>query len=100
MPTAFNLEEITGVDKEIKEEDLELIPMKSRFTAALRRIAFCKVSSSVAEEPSSTTECLELCLTIGAHGIECGGGDGEVALSDGAGGVDDEGARTRDVGVT
>jgi hypothetical protein len=36
MPTAFNLEEITGVDKEIKEEDLELIrPLKSRFMAAL-----------------------------------------------------------------
>jgi hypothetical protein len=51
MPTAFNLEEITGVDKEIKEEDLELIPLKSRFTAALRRIDFCIVSSSVAEEP-------------------------------------------------
>jgi hypothetical protein len=48
MPTAFNLEEITGVDNEIKEEDLELIPLKSRFMAALRRIAFCIVSSSVA----------------------------------------------------
>jgi hypothetical protein len=35
MPTAFNLEEITVVDKEIKEVDLELIPLKSRFMAAL-----------------------------------------------------------------
>jgi hypothetical protein len=42
MPTVFDLEETTGVDKEIKEEDLELIPLKLRFTAALRRIAFCK----------------------------------------------------------
>jgi hypothetical protein len=40
MPTPFNLEDITGVDKEIKEEDLELIPLKSRFMAALHCIAF------------------------------------------------------------
>jgi hypothetical protein len=99
MPTAFNLEEITGVDKEIKEEDLELIPLKSRFMAALRHIAFYKVSSSVAEEPSSATVCLELRLTIGANGIDRGGGDGELDLSDEAGGGDDEGARTGDVGV-
>jgi hypothetical protein len=98
MPTAFNLEEITGVDKEIKEEDLELIPLKSRFMAALCCIAFCKVSSSVTEEPSSATVCLELRLTICAHGIECGGGDGEVDLVEEAGG-DDEGAWTGDVGV-
>jgi hypothetical protein len=50
MPTAFNLEEITGVDKGIKEEDVEFIPVKSRFKAALRRIAFFIVSSSIAEE--------------------------------------------------
>jgi hypothetical protein len=99
MPTAFNLEEITGVDKEIKEEDLALIPLKSRFAAALRRIAFCKVSSSVAEEPSSATGCLVLRLTIGAQGIERGGGGGEEALSIGAGEVVGEEARTGDVGV-
>jgi hypothetical protein len=84
MPTAFNLEEITRVDSEIKEEDLELIPEKSRFMAAFRRIAFCKVSSSVAEDPSSATTCLVLCLTIGAQGIEHGDDDGEEVLAEGA----------------
>jgi hypothetical protein len=98
MPTAFNLEEITRLDNEIKEEDLELITLKSRFMAALRRIAFCIVSSSVAEEPSSATACLVLRLTLGAHGIERGGGDGEVDLVEEAG-DDDEEAWTGDVGV-
>jgi hypothetical protein len=85
MPTAFNLEEITGVDNEIKEEDLELIPLKSRFMAALCRIAFCIVSSSVVEDPSSATTCLVLCLTIGTQGIERGGDDGEEVLAEGIG---------------
>jgi hypothetical protein len=85
MPTAFNLEEITGVDNEIKEEDLELIPEKSRFIAALRRIAFCKVSSSVTEDPPSATTCLVLRFTIGAQGIEHGGDDGEEVLTEAAG---------------
>jgi hypothetical protein len=93
MPTAFNLEEITGVDKEIKEEDLEFIPVKSGFRAALRRIAFFIVSSSVAEDPSSATTCLLLRLTIGAQGIVCGSVGGEG----GAGSVGEE-ARTGDVG--
>jgi hypothetical protein len=85
MPTACNLEEITGVDNEIKEEDLELIPVKSRFMAALRRIAFSKESSSVVEDPSSATTCLVLRLTIGAQGIERGGDDGEEVLAEGIG---------------
>jgi hypothetical protein len=97
MPTAFNLEEIIGVDNEIKEEDLNRIPLKSRFMADLRRIAFCIVSSSVVEDPSSATTCLVLCLTIGAHGIESGGDGDEEVLVEGALG-DDEEARTGDVG--
>jgi hypothetical protein len=44
MPTAFNLEDITGVDNEIKEEDFEHIPLKSRFIAALRRIALILIN--------------------------------------------------------
>jgi hypothetical protein len=60
MPTAFNLEEITGVDNETKEEDLDLIPLKSRFIAAVRRIAFCIVSSSVVEDPSDVYALLFL----------------------------------------
>jgi hypothetical protein len=97
MPIAFNLEEITGVDNETKEEDLDLIPLKSRFIAALHRIAFCIVSSSVVEDPSSATACLVLCLTIGAHGTESGSGDGEEDLAKVAGG-DDEEAHIGDVG--
>jgi hypothetical protein len=97
MPTAFNLEEITGVDKGIKEEDFEFIPVKPRFRAALRRIAFFIVSSSVAEDPSSATTCLLLRLTIGAQGIVCGSVGGEGGLVDGAGSVGEE-ARTGDVG--
>jgi hypothetical protein len=27
IPTVFNLEDITGVDKEINEEDLQFIPL-------------------------------------------------------------------------
>jgi hypothetical protein len=97
MPTAFNLEEITGVDNEIKEEDLDRIPLNSRFMADLRRIDFCIVSSSVAEDPSSATTCLVLCLTICAHGIESGGDSEEEVLVEGALG-DDEEAQTGDVG--
>jgi hypothetical protein len=97
MPTAFNLEEITGVDKGIKEEDLEFIPVKSRFKAALRRIAFFIVSSSVAEDPSSVTTCLLLCLTIGAQGIVHDSVGGEGAEAEDAGSVGEE-ARMGDVG--
>jgi hypothetical protein len=96
MPTAFNLEEITGVDNETKEEDLDLIPLKSRFIAALRRIAFCIVSSSVVEDPSSATACLVLRLSIGAHDTESGSGDGEEDLAE-VDGVDDEEACAGDV---
>jgi hypothetical protein len=97
MPTAFNLEDITGVDKEIKEEDLERVPPKSRFMAALRRIAFSIESSSVVEDPSSSTACLVLRLTIGAHGTAIGGDAEEEDLTEGAGGEGTE-ARTGDVG--
>jgi hypothetical protein len=97
MPTAFNLEEITGVDKGIKEEDLEFIPVKSRFKAALRRIAFLRVSSFVAEDPSSATTCLLLRLTIGAQGIVRGSVGGGRGVVDGPGSVGEE-ARTGDVG--
>jgi hypothetical protein len=38
------LEDKTGVDKDKKEEEREVIPLKSRFIAALRRIAFCIAS--------------------------------------------------------
>jgi hypothetical protein len=91
------LEEITGVDNERKEEDLDLIPPKSRLMAALHRIGFCKVSSSIIEDPSSATACLVLCLTIGAHGMESGGVDDEGDLAEEAG-VDAEEASTGDVG--
>jgi hypothetical protein len=91
MPTALNLEDITGVDNEIKEEDFEHIPLKSRFIAALRCIAFSIVSSSVAEDPSSATTCLALRLAEGTCGTEVGGEGGDV----GGGG---EGARTGGVG--
>jgi hypothetical protein len=62
MPTKLNLEDKIGVDKEIKEEDEAFVPRKSRFLTAFLRIALSNVSSSVAMEPSSATECLTLRL--------------------------------------
>jgi hypothetical protein len=97
MPTTFNLEYIIGVDKETKEEDYEFIPLKSRFIAALRRMAFCMVSSSVVEDPSSATVCLVLHLGVGAQGTIRSGGDGEAALPKDAD-DDGEGALIGDVG--
>jgi hypothetical protein len=80
-PTAFNLEDKTGVDKDKKEEERDVIPLKSRFIVALRRIAFCMVSSSVATEPSSATVCLVLRRGGGAHGTTGGADVGEAALA-------------------
>jgi hypothetical protein len=62
MPTKLNLEDKTGIDKGIKEEDRVSIPLKSRFLVAFLRIALIIISSSVAVEPSSATACLALRL--------------------------------------
>jgi hypothetical protein len=74
------LEDKIGVDKEINEEDFKDIPLQSRFIAALRCIAFYKVSSSVVTEPSSTTACRALHLEGGAHGTTGVNDSGEVGL--------------------
>jgi hypothetical protein len=81
------LEYKTGVDKDRKEEECEVIPLKLRFIVALRRIVFCMVSSSVATEPSSATVCLVLRREGGAHGTTGGVGVGVAALAGEVGGV-------------
>jgi hypothetical protein len=81
------LEDKTGVDKDKKEEEREDIPLKSRFIAALRRIAFFMVSSSVATEPSSATVCLVLRRGGGAQDTTGGAGVGVAALVGEVGGV-------------
>jgi hypothetical protein len=64
MPTKFNLEYKTCIDRGIKEEDEESIPPKSRFLAAFLRIALSIVSSSIVVDPSSATACLVLHLVV------------------------------------
>jgi hypothetical protein len=64
IATEFNFEDKTCIGKGIKEDEEESIPLKSRFLAAFLRIAFCIVSSSVAEDPSSVAACLVLHLAL------------------------------------
>jgi hypothetical protein len=101
-PTAFYLEDKTGVDKD-KKEERDVIPLMSRFIVALRRIAFCMVSSSVATEPSSATVCLVLRRGGGAHGITDGADVSEADLAGEVGvlslaGEDGEAVLARDAG--
>jgi hypothetical protein len=60
-------------------------------------MAFCMVSPSVAEDPSSATECLVLHLGVGAQGTVRSYGGGEATLPEDAD-DDNEGALIRDVG--
>jgi hypothetical protein len=87
IPTVFNFEDNIVVGKEMKEEDLEHIPLPSRFKVALRCIAFVIVSSSVATEPSSASTCLVLRLVGGACAATGGGGEGKSVLAGDIGGV-------------
>jgi hypothetical protein len=50
-PVLPKLEEILEFGKLIKEEEELFVPLASRFLTALRRIAFCIISSSMAPDP-------------------------------------------------
>jgi hypothetical protein len=90
MPTELNLEDKIGIDKEIKEEDEAFVPQKSRFLTAFLRIALSNVSSSVAVEPSSATECLTLRLAP----VAAAAGGGQILSTAAAGTpIDPGGAR-------
>jgi hypothetical protein len=86
-PTLASLDDITLSEKGKKDLELDFIPHGSRFIAALRRIAFVMVSSSVAFAPSASIAWRELRLWM-AGGCcrggttDLGDGGGEAAAED------------------
>jgi hypothetical protein len=64
-PKPLKLEEIREYEKDVNELTGCLIPVVSKFFYALRRMALCMTSSSVAPAPSFARAYLPLRLTVG-----------------------------------